>query len=111
MSLKERLFGKPQVKPAELPPLFEQEDPVNYGSVLDWLLGLNDRDYDKMQQVVANYREANKNAAHILKVKQNFYTQLIIPQLTDEQIDSSLDQLIETPSKELKAAFESDKKK
>jgi hypothetical protein len=44
-------------------------DPVNFDSVQAYLVGLSRQDYDKMLKVSAIYREANKNTAKILGVK------------------------------------------
>lgn len=95
-------------KPMELPAILKPENPVNYDSVLDWLLGLSKPDYDKMIKVVENYREAKKTEARILKFKDEPTTQLISQHLTDEEIDSDLDGLLETDPKDLVAALEAE---
>jgi hypothetical protein len=42
------IFNRKQQKLVELPALLTQpEDPVNYNSVLDYLVGLSDTDYKK----------------------------------------------------------------
>lgn len=65
------IFGNK--KKAELPPLVltdePEADPVNYNSVLDYLVGLSNRDYDKLCKVAAIYRTANKDAAKVLGIK------------------------------------------
>lgn len=71
--------------------LMAQEDPVNYNSVLDWLLGLSDKDYKVMLEVVEVYRSANKTSAKLLKVKDAPTTTLATLKPTDEEIDQALD--------------------
>jgi hypothetical protein len=92
-------------KHVELPAILQPENPVNYDSVLDWLLGLSPADYQKMIKVVENYREAKKNEARILKVKDEATTQLITTKQTDEEIETDLDGLLETDPADLKAAI------
>lgn len=111
MGLRERLIGKRQNKPVELPALLEPEDPVNYDSVLDWIVGLSQADYDKFMAVAKIYREANQKAAEALGVKDQATTTLLRPKLTDKQIDSDLDGLLETDPKDLRAAIAADKPK
>lgn len=97
-----------QPQPVELPTILQPENPVNYDSVLDWLLGLSPADYQKMTKVVDNYREAKKNEARILKVKDEATTQLITTKQTDEEVEADLDMLLETDPKDLKAAMTAD---
>lgn len=105
MGLKDKLFGKREITPVELPAVLQPENPVNYDSVLDWLLGLSKADYEKMLKVVTIYRDANTSAAKVLKVKDAATTQLKEPTLTDEEIDEGLNTLLETPVDDLKAAI------
>lgn len=98
------IFTKRQHKPVELPAIMQPEEPVNYDSVLDWLLGLDDKDYKVMLEVVEVYRNANRSTAKLLtKVKQN--SQLTAHVLTDEQIDEGLDAALNIPPKELREAI------
>lgn len=105
MGLKDKLFGKREAQPVEIPAILQPENPVNYDSVLDWLLGLSKQDYDKMLKVVTIYRDANMSAAKVLKVKDQATTQLIPAKLTDDEMDDALDQLMETNPDDLKAAI------
>lgn len=54
----------------------ETESPVNYSSVLDYLIGLSRSDYDKLYKVSTIYRVANKDAAKVLGVKDEPTTAL-----------------------------------
>ncbi len=108
MGLRDKLFGRREPKPVEVPALLQPEDPVNYDSVLDWLLGLSQKDYERMLKVVTIYRNANKDAAKVLRVKDEPTTQLVSKRLTDEQIDSDLDMLLQTDPDDLKAAIENE---
>lgn len=101
----EFLKKRREPKVMELPPLFQDESPVNYDSVLDWLLGLSKPDYDKMIKVVENYREAKKTEAKILKVKDEATTQLLSHKLTDDEIDDGLDTALAAEPEDLTAAF------
>lgn len=59
------LFGKKR----ELSPLIPDEElfpSVNYDSVLEWLVGLSDKEYDQVCLVAAQYRVADQEAAKIL---------------------------------------------
>lgn len=76
---------------AQLSQVLEPEDPVNYNSVLDYLVGLSRQDYDKLLKVSNVYREANKTAAKILGVKDDPTTQLKGEKPTDEEIEDALD--------------------
>lgn len=97
MGLKDKFFGKREARePKELPPILQPENPVNYDSVLDWLLGLDDKDYKRMLDVVTIYREANKAAAKVLKVKDKPTTELLPPPPTDEEVDEQLDNLLDS---------------
>ena len=106
MGLKDKLFGKGrEPQPVEIPAILQPENPVNYDSVLDWLLGLSKQDYDKMLKVVTIYRDANVSAAKVLKVKDEATTQLIPAKISDEEMDEALDGLLETDPADLKAAI------
>lgn len=106
MGLKDKLFGKQrEPQTVELPAILQPEDPVNYNSVLDWLLGLSDKDYKTMLDVVNVYREAGKTTAKLLKVKDQPSTVLLPTAPSEEQIDAELDSLLETHPDDLKAAI------
>lgn len=76
----------------ELPAvLTKEDDPVNYNSVLDYLVGLSRAEYDKLQKVSVIYRNANKDAAKILGVKDEATVELQPPKPSDEEIDKALD--------------------
>lgn len=85
------LFSTKKAK-IELPKvLTEQEEPVNYNSVLDYLVGLSRGDYDKILKVSGIYRQANKEAAKILGVKDEPTADLLKEKPTEEAIDDALD--------------------
>lgn len=109
MGLKETIFGKKrEPQQVEIPAIMQPEDPVNYNSVLDWLLGLSDKDYKTLQEVVTVYREAGKTTAKLLKIKDQPTTVLLPVAQSDEQVDADLDTLLETNPEDLKAAFLND---
>lgn len=104
------MFGKKkaQSNSVMLPPLLQAEDAVNYNSVLDWLLGLSDKDYKIMLEVVSIFRTANKSSAKLLKIKDQPTSQLIEPQQTEAEEDADLDLMIESDSDDLTAALLAD---
>ena len=53
-----------------LPYAEDAKGEVNHNSVLDYMLTLNDEDYDKLLKVSAVYRQANKKAAEIMGIEQ-----------------------------------------
>lgn len=109
MGIRDKLFGKQREPQAvELPAILQPDDPVNYNSVLDWLLGLSDKDYKTMLDVVQVYREAGKTTAKLLKIKDQPSTVLLPVVPSEEQVDSELDTLLETHPDDLKAAFMSE---
>jgi len=106
MGLRDKLFGTKVIRePMELPGILKPENPVNYDSVLDWLLGLSDKDYKVMLEVVEVYRGANKTSAKLLKIKDQPTTQLIEPKQTEEEKDADLDLLLETDPEDLQDAI------
>lgn len=110
MGLKDKMFGKRQTGKVELPDILDQENPVNYDSVLDWLLGLSEKDYKKMLEVVAIYRTANKDATKVLKLKPEATTQLIPTKMTEEETENALDELlIATDPDKTKSAIDANK--
>ena len=86
----------------ELPEAFMPEDPVNYNSVLDYLVGLSDKDYKKMTGSVDIYREANKKVAKLVGIKDEPTTSITPHSEVSEQ---QLDEMLEADPKELKQAF------
>lgn len=73
------------------PALMHEENPVNYSSVLDYLVGLSKEEYDKLIKVTTIYRDANRKAATILDVEDQPTTQLVEPKPSDDEIDHALD--------------------
>jgi hypothetical protein len=109
VGLKDKLFGKQREPQAvEIPAILQPEDPVNYNSVLDWLLGLSDKDYKTMLEVVQVYREAGKTTAKLLKIKDQPSTVLLPTAPSEEQIDADLDTMLNTHPDDLTAAFLAD---
>ena len=76
------------VMPAGLQP----EDPVNYNSVLDYLVGLSDKDYSRVTRSAEIYRKANKEVAKVIGVKDEPTTSIATdkPEVTDEDLDNML---------------------
>lgn len=107
MGLREKVFGvKREPQPVEIPAILQPEDPVNYNSVLDYLVGLSDRDYKKMTGSAEVYRKANKEVAKIVGVKDE-PTHTLLPETpSEEALDEGLNQLLETDPVDLKAALE-----
>lgn len=93
-------------KQVELPALLNPDNPVNYNSVLEYLIGLSPKEYEKINKISVIYRDANKQAAKLLGVKDEPTTALKADTQTDDEIDSDLDQLLETDPADLKAAIE-----
>lgn len=86
------IFNRKKKPLTELPSvLTKEDDPVNYNSVLDYLVGLSRAEYDKLNKVSSIYRNANKEAAKILGVKDEATVELQPPKPTDEEIDKALD--------------------
>jgi len=85
------LFKK-RKETVELPPvLMDQEDPVNYNTVLDYLVGLSKPDYEKMLKVSGIYRQANKEAARVIGIKDEPTVSLLTEKPSDEEIEDALD--------------------
>lgn len=109
MGLRETIFGKRrEPKQVTIPAIMQPENPVNYDTVLDWLLGLSDKDYKTMQEVVNVYREAGKTTAKLLKIKDTPSTELLPSKPTDDEVEAQLDGLLETHPDDLKAALENE---
>jgi hypothetical protein len=111
MGLREKIFGaKREPQPLELPAILQPEGPVNYNSVLDYLVGLSDKDYRKMTGSADVYRKANKEVAKIVGVKDEPTHTLLPEKPTDEEVDAGLDTVMNAHPDDLVAAFESDDK-
>lgn len=109
MGLLQRIFGeRREPKDVKLPAILKPENPVNYNSVLDWLLGLSDKDYKTMLDIVDAYRATRKTELKLLKLKDEPTTPLLVPQQTDEEIDNDLDELLDTHPDDLKNALENE---
>lgn len=81
-------------KDVELSPVLQPEDPVNYNSVLDYLVGLSRYDYDKLLKVTNIYREANKTAAKVLGVNNEPTTTIVSDKPSEEEIEDALDKAL-----------------
>jgi hypothetical protein len=110
MGLRDK-FIKRQPQPVVLPEVLEPVDPVNYDSVLDWMIGLSEADYKVMCEVITIYRDANDKAAAAHGIKNQPTTKLKMPKLTNKQIEDGLDSLLETHPADLKAAIAAEKPK
>lgn len=88
------IFGKRKTEsaPVSIPAALQPEDPVNYNSVLDYLVGLSDKDYKKMTGSVDIYREANKKVAKLIGVKDEPTTSISndVPPVSDDELDAML---------------------
>ncbi len=109
MNWRDTMFGlnkKREKQPVELPPFMAEQDPVNYDSVLDYLVGLDGKEYDKLLKVAVIYRDANKSAAKVLGVKDQPTTTLKSETVTEDELDAGLDMLLlETDPADLKDAL------
>lgn len=89
-----KLFDRKK-KPVELPPaLMADEDPVNFNSVLDYLVGLSKPEFDKLLKVTNVHRDANKESARILGIKDEPTTTIKTEKPSEEEIDEALDQAL-----------------
>lgn len=97
-------IGKKKDRPVVvIPEAMKAEDPVNYNSVLDYLVGLSDKDYKKMTGSVEIYRDANKKVAKLIGIKDEPTTSISTarPEVTDEDLDN----LLASDMKDLATAF------
>lgn len=107
--MRDKLFGRRTPQPVELPAILQPEDPVNYNSVVDWLLGLSEKDYQTFLQIVQEWRKTQDVERKLLKVKFVPTTQLIVPEPTDQEVDDQLDGLLALDSEDLKATLKDEK--
>ena len=92
------IFKRNRTKESKvMPEALKPVDPVNYNSVLDYLVGLSPDDYKKMTKSADIYRKANKDVANILDVEDKPTTQLIEPKPTDDELDEALDEVLDNP--------------
>ena len=107
----EGLFNRKKVAkdPVVIPEALMPEDPVNYNSVLDYLVGLSKSDYAKMTKSAEIYREANTKVAKVIGVKDEPTHSISTdkPELTDDQMDD----LLAADPDELQSAFLDDSPK
>lgn len=86
--------NKPSV---ELPAILQPENPINYNSVLDYLVGLSKSDYGKMIKSADIYRDANAKVAKVVGVKDEPTTSIQPKEeVSDDQVDSDLDTLLDS---------------
>lgn len=89
------LFGKRNEvggEPVTIPAALQPEDPVNYNSVLDYVVGLSDKDYKTMTASAEIYRDANKKVAKLLGIKDEPTTTISTerPEIGDDELDAML---------------------
>jgi len=104
VGLLDKFKGKSEPKPLpQIPAAMQPEDPVNYNSVLDYLVGLSDKDYKKMTGSAEIYRKANKEVAKLIGVKDEPTTSITTekPELSDDE----LDEMLNAPAGDLATAF------
>lgn len=86
------LFGKKKPNQAVLGELWDIEpETVNYDSVMEWLVGLSDADYDKIVLTAPVYRNANNDAAKVLGKPNEPTTFIDPPQLLDDDSPAFLE--------------------
>ena len=105
-SVLEGLFGKRKkvaTEPVSIPASMQAEDPVNYNSVLDYVVGLSEKDYKKLTASAEIYRDANKKVANLLGIKDEPTTTISIekPEIGDDELDA----MLSAQPGELAAAF------
>lgn len=89
------LFDKKKV---ELPPLISDEelDAVNYDQVVDYLVGLNRYDFERIIKVANIYRNANRDVSKLLGLK-DVPTATIVKQSQSEAEIEAVPAFLETP--------------
>lgn len=98
------LSNREEKPPVLIPEALKPEEPVNYNSVLDYLVGLADKDYKKMTGSADIYREANKKVSKLTGFKDEPTTSIKNTEVTDEELDG----MLSADPDELKAAFIAD---
>jgi hypothetical protein len=78
--------------PVNIPESMKPVDPVNYNSVLDYLVGLSPEDFKKMTKSAEIYRKANKDVANLLDVEDEPTTSIVTdkPEISDDDLDNML---------------------
>lgn len=94
------LFGKTKQRSADpiaTPEAMKPEDPVNYNSVLDYLVGLSNDDFKKMTKSAEIYRKANREVANLLDIEDEPTTAITTekPEITDDDLDNMLEHGLE----------------
>jgi hypothetical protein len=90
-------------QPVVLPESMKAQDPVNYNSVLDYLVGLSADDFKRMTKSAEIYRKANKDVAGLLGVEDEPTTSI---QTTRPEVEGEdLDNLLAANGDDLTAAF------
>lgn len=88
------IFNRDKARREEVvvPASMQPEEPVNYNSVLDYLVGLSPEDFKKMTKSAEIYRKANKEVAGIIGVEDEPTTSIVTekPQLSDDELDDML---------------------
>lgn len=102
----EGLFGKRKKvasEPVSIPASMQAEDPVNYNSVLDYVVGLSDKDYKKLTASAEIYRDANKKVAKLLGIKDEPTTTISTekPEIGEDELDA----MLAADPKDLASAF------
>lgn len=95
-----RKADKPQIA---IPEAMKPQDPVNYNSVLDYLVGLSQDDFKKMTRSAEIYRKANKDAANLIGVEDEPITSISTEK--QEVSDDELDAMLAADKDELATAF------
>lgn len=89
--------------PVVIPESFKAEDPVNYNTVLDFLVGLDGPDFKKMTRSAEIYRKANKEVADLIGVEDKPTTSIQTAKSEIEDVD--LDNFLSADKDDLTAAF------
>lgn len=89
--------------PVEIPESMKPVDPVNYNSVLDYIVGLSPEDFKKMTKSAEIYRKANKDVAKLLDIEDEATTAIVTdkPEVTDDDLDA----MLSAPKDDLTSAF------
>ncbi len=95
--------GKSAGKPVRIPESLQPANPVNYNSVLDYLVGLSPEEFKKMTKSAEIYRKADEQVAGLIGVENEPTT--TIKNETPELTDDDLDDLLVADPKDLQSAF------